>query len=256
MKKENMRKKDIIHMKTDIKIIKDMVAILSQFRNDCVISFEEDSLRTVVINLSHVALIDMEIKKKSLMEYVSDGKHEIGIDLEKMEDSIKYWKSISCFTFYKKDGIIEMSAKNKNELGEYGRKMETMDIAKNQKIKIPTIESDVEFTLSPIGFLQFLKEALSITDFFTITTGKQIVKFHAKKDTDAVEFIPESIDNFNIDKKCKVSFSTEIILNILKKIKNYRSITIKIKNDKPMIIKGSGKIDFMIMVAPRMDTSI
>jgi proliferating cell nuclear antigen len=256
MKTKNMEEEDIIYMKTDIKIIKDMVAILSQFEDDCVISFEEDSLRTIVIDPSHVSVIDMKIKKTSLMEYASDGKYDIGIDLEKLEDSIKYWKNIACFTFYKKDGTIEMSAKNRNELGEYARKMETMDTASFQKVKIPTIESDVEFTLSPKGLLQFLKEASNIADFFTINTDKQIVNFHAKKDTDKVEFVPESIDNFNIDKKCNVSFSIETILNIVKKIKNYKSITIKIKNDKPMIIKGSGKIDFMMMVAPRIDEFI
>lgn len=256
--REKIRKKriSVFHMDVDTKLMRNIFYAISTIQSEAVFSLKKKQIECIGVDPAHVAMYTIKIPSSSLEDYDCKTDHDIGVDIDKITDVLSRRKNKGkksgdeiAIDEYKEDTMLYLSWETGH--GHYNRSVKLIETAGLPVPKMPSLTLPAEFTVNTDSIIEFVKEANSVSDHFSVTTSDAGVRFEAAGDEDRIELILSGKKY----KPYRSLFSIDYFENAIKSMKPFfKQLTLRIGTDNPIEISGKAKIEMKILLAPRIES--
>jgi len=240
--------------------IKTIVGALSSISKDGKLGFNNDGIKTALVDPSHVAMLNINIRKEAMEEYNIGGDFELALDFDKLSAILKLATGDEPVGIhYSSDGE---DTRMLIEIDNIKRRMSLLDPQGMPDPKIPDLELNAEAKVRASSIMRAMRAVQSVTDNFNVIGTKDgTFNIHAEGDTDQVDLtlkkgVNEELVDFKTTGKTKSIFSLEFTELILKPALADTVLVIKWGTDQPIIYKyelEDGKVKFLCLLAPRIE---
>lgn len=241
-----------LHIVASAKIIKEISNICSTIVNEMKLKVNEKGISTVVVDPSHVAMVQMDIGKEAFEEYHAS-EFELAIDLDKLTELLKVSTSSDMLTIDYDDESSRLVV----QVGNLTRKMALLDTAGVPDPKIPKLLLPAKVVVPAKELSKAIKASGSLSDHMVISVSKEQLEFSAEGDVDTVNMVLSKEDLPVLETKgvYRSIFSLDYLNALLKG--NASEITLNLAEDNPVkaeysFADGNGKVIFLI--APRIES--
>jgi len=257
-KKEAKNNNNIeIKLKIKTKTLKDILEIQKLTYGEIILEIKQDGVEIKNVDPSHVYMVKQKIPNSVFEEYNIDKEINIGLNVEKTLELIK--------NSDKKGYIVILkNSDNDKEItllcDGFKYNINLLNVEDMFKPKIPQLDLPIVFSIDTKTFYNFLDKTNKITDhcFIKSYSDKLILNSGEVYNDDntmiTLEYDKNDLEFFNTKNNIhKVFFSTEIIFNLMKKLKTiYEKMLIYFNTDNPIKFVFTGEYETMILLAPKI----
>ncbi|WP_423792552.1 DNA polymerase sliding clamp [Methanocaldococcus indicus] len=238
------------------KAFKKVVDTLSTLLDEITIKIDEEGMKAIAMDPSHVALVKLEVPKLAFDSYEIDEEKEIGIDLEMLKKIFNRAKA--------KDKLILELDEEKNKLNiifeNTGKRKFSISLLETGGIthKVPEIEYVNKVMLKGDAFKEALKDAKLFSDSVTLKIDEEKFVVYAKSEVNEVESIFDKDSSAVISLECgeeaKSSFNLEYLEDMVKGVSSGDIVKIELGNDMPLKLEYSlSGAELLFFLAPRIE---
>ena len=243
-------------------VIKILCDVLKETLNDVNFIFDENGMRVMAMDGSHVALVHMKLHAKNFEYFHCAGKIHVGLNMSNLYKLIKTVTNMDTITFFisnedRHDFGIKIENADKNSNTVFHLKMLDID---EQEIKIPDIQLDSVITMPSNDFQRMCRDMNNIAEQIVITSSSHRLKLACSGDFACQETIIGEANHglsFSKNKEEEVSgkFSLKYINLFTKSTNLSNTLEIYLKKDFPLMLKYNvaNLGDIMFCLAPTMD---
>jgi proliferating cell nuclear antigen len=223
-------------------VIKTLCDVLKETLNDINLIFDEDGMKVMAMDGSHVALVHLRLFAKNFEYFHCEKKVQVGLNMSHLFKIIKTVTTMDYITFFIKNENqhefgIQIENSDKNTSTTFNLKMLDID---DEEISIPDIAIESMITMPSNDFQRMTRDMLNISDNIIITSSSQMLKLECRGDFASQE---TCIGNSNHGLSCKQNdevtgtFSLKYI-NLFTKATNLSNIIeIYLKHEYPLMLK-------------------
>lgn len=241
-------------------VIKVLCDVLKETLNDINFIFDENGLKVMAMDGSHVALVHLRLNAANFEHYYCARKIQVGLNMNNLFKIIKTVTNMDFITFSinierQHEFCIEIENADKNTRTVFNLKMLDID---DEELSIPDIEVESMITIPSNDFQRMCRDMLNISDHIIITSSMDMLILACKGDFAEQE---TCIGNSNHGLKCQMAekvsgrFSLKYI-NLFTKSTNLSNILeIYLKKDYPLMLKYNvaNLGDIMFYLAPSIE---
>lgn len=223
-----------------------LVEALKELLADTCIEFDENGMRVVAMDSSHVVLVHMKLDASKFEHFYCKRKIVIGINMLNLHKLIKTINSNDTLSLFMDENdmnhlCIKIENGEKNTKSKY--KLTLLDLD-NQQIQIPDAEFNSHINMPANDFQKIIRDMNNLAEFVEIKNINSQLIFNCKGDFCSQETI--LTDNDNGVNNIKSRNSNEIVqgifnlkyLALFTKCTNLcNSVELYLKNNYPLIIK-------------------
>jgi proliferating cell nuclear antigen len=243
--------------------IKQLFESLREILNDCNIQFDQQGIRILAIDGSHVCLVHSRLHADKFIKY--ECKREFinaGINVGAFYKLLKPVSSSDTLTFFMEadnDHELHICVKNseKNQVATYTYKLLDID---EKEFNVPDVEFPAAFTMKSQDFQNLCRHLNNIADEIDIKCVGEQLNISCEGDFASVDLILRPTDKglsfiTTTDEPIQGRFSLKFLLLFTKATPLSQTIQIALKNDFPLIITFNiadvGELKFAL--SPKVD---
>lgn len=240
--------------KVKSEVLKEIIDVVSTLVDEAKFTIKKDGMTLKAVDPAHVALVDLEVKKKAFEEYKAD-ENELGIDIDKIKEVLKLAKSGDLIS------INHDEEKNRLVLGvgNITRRMALVDTAGMSDPKVPNLNLPAKLTIRTDELRQGIKAAESVSDHIALLTSSDGFEMISEGDTDSVNLkLPKDLlEELECKESVRSLFPLDYFSNMIKAIGSTGDVTMYLGNDYPVRIEfniagGNGQVKYLL--APRIES--
>jgi len=245
----------MFEIKTKAKNLKEIHELVNPLISEAKFNITKEGFGLRAVDLAHVAMVDLNIKKKAFEEYKAT-EMELGVDLDKLNSFLRL-TSAENLVQLKHDEDTNRLICTDITTG-LTRRMGLIDTQGMPDPKIPNLTLPCVITAPADRIKLAVKAGEALSDHIAFIAEKDKLVISAEGDTDDVELkiTKDECEKFEVKSKAKSLLSIDYIGNALKPLKE--KITIHLGNDNPMRIdfkfgendEGTGTY----LIAPRIES--
>ena len=236
---------------SDTKAWKNSIEAVAALIDEGTFQIDEKGIKLRAMDLSQIALVDLELPASVFEEYKVDKAVNIGVDFTELSKIIKRSRP---------DDRIELSLDTRFKLLFKGDTTRSFSIAIIESTSNPPKEPKIEFPAEMKILASTLKEALKDAELVSNHVSLKIgdaFSIKAEGDTGSadIKFEKESILSLSAKTEAKAVFALDQLNNLLKASDAQSLIMIKMKTDNPIRIEyaiGDGRVIYYL--APRIES--
>jgi proliferating cell nuclear antigen len=202
----------------------------------------EKGLSMTSMDGAHICLVDLNLKKEDMDEFVTKDHYELGLKLEDLVKIIKRGSSNDEITFShdpkEKKLVIEMKAENSKKARKFTLTLIDIDVEQidvNQLDEIP-FENKCQFKVG------ILEEAIKDAEIFSevlMINVKETLKFAAEGITGDMEYCveKEELISSEFTAESEGNFAIQFLKNILKIASISDQVSMSLKSESPVKMK-------------------
>jgi proliferating cell nuclear antigen len=224
--------------------IKQLFESLREILNDCNIQFDQEGIRILAIDGSHVCLVHSRLHADKFVKYECSRKFiNAGINVGAFYKLLKPVSSSDTLTFFMEadnDHELHICVKNseKNQIATYTYKLLDID---EKEFNVPDVEFPTAFTMKSQDFQNLCRHLSNIADEIDIKCVGDQLNIGCEGDFASVDLILRPTDKglsfiTTSDEPIQGRFSLRFLLLFTKATALSQTIMITLKNDFPMII--------------------
>lgn len=189
----------LLYLKTvQSNAIKTLFEVLKEILHDVNIFFDENGMRIMTVDGSHVALIHLFLEASNFEEYTCKRPLHLGVNMTNMFKLLKTATNQDTMVFFMEDDIrfelgIQIENAEKRTKTTFTLKLLDVDI---EALKVPEIEFDSVITMPSLYFQRLCKDMSNISDTLSITSHQNQIVLSCKGDFASQETVIE--DNVNM----------------------------------------------------------
>lgn len=262
-KKVDVKKKVKVKPKKDEKlwtfkcyggVFKKLVTRVMPLSTEIKLNITKEGLSTVTVDPSHVCMVTLEIPRKDFylgtscinkeVAYKVKDDFEIGIDLEKLDKTLKLFSDYDHVTGYIQNNKLYLNS------DDIHKKLGLLTTAGMPDAKVPDLEFGVDAEVSCTK-MTLLMKACNGNDFLTLVSDK----------TGLHSTIEEEDDDLRIDLtkdvkgEGKAIYSCDYFGNMVKGLTHWKTLRLQYSTDNPLRLSGevgdSGNFEYLL--APRIE---
>lgn len=238
------------------KILKSVAEVLNNVCGDMIFISDSDSITLQGMDDGRIGFVIFNIPKSKLEEFYSDGEHFVGVsseDLNKIFQRIKPEENIT-ISFSEPDQKIKITAQVIDTKKKRTFRLAVLDISVGsevgdipdlRKASIFDVDYDVFFIPRISDFIEAVKDAEIYSDIINMNAleKEELVRFESNGVSGDWEYelSIEELQDYNIPKDVRSSYSIQMIKRILKLEPISKSLEISLTADLPL------KLDFEII---------
>ncbi len=238
------------------KNFKKVVDTLATLLDEVTLKIDEDGIKAIAMDPSHVALVSLNIPRIAFDSYDIDEEKEIGIDLEIAKKIFNRAKA--------KDKLILELDEEKNKLNiifeNTGKRKFSISLLEgvSTATKVPEIEYVNYVMIKGDAFKEALKDAKLFSDFVTLMIDEEKFVVYAKSEINETESIFEkdssAVLSFECNENAKSSFNLEYLEDMVKGVGSGDVLKIYLGNDMPLKMEYSlAGAELLFFLAPRIE---
>lgn len=233
------------------------IARMKTITNEVKITVNSEGISTLSVDPAHVCMVDMAIPRKDFYKgrdcinksigYKVKEEFDMGIDVDKLENTMKLIDHYSPFTGYVQDNNLYIDSEKMH------KKITLLDTFGMPDAKVPEIEFDVRADVKARDLALLVKACDNpASDYITIESdGKEIWGTIFEDEDETKIKLGKDVKG-----KGKSLYSTDYFAGILHGLSGYTTITLEFGTDNPIRIRGevydSGKFEYLL--APRIES--
>lgn len=234
-------------------LFKKLVARVIPLSTEIKLNITKNGLSMIVVDPSHVCMVTLEIPRKDFylgtscinkeVAYKVKEDFEIGIDLEKLDKTLKLFSDYDHVTGYIQNNKLYLDS------DDIHKKLGLLSTAGMPDAKVPNLEFGVDGEVS-CNKMALLMKACDNNDFLTLIADK----------TGLHSMIEEDDDDLRIDLtkdvkgEGKAIYSCDYFGNMVKGLSQWKTLQLQYSTDNPMRLSGeigdSGVFEYLL--APRI----
>lgn len=248
IKDELKPKGEKLEMKLECKkrVLKSLIEKVGSLNDEITLSITKQGLQTKQVDVSHVAMVDMTIKKSAFDEYHLNHDCQVGLSLPTLDKHLKVF-----------DGDITTTNDNNQFVfkGASGRvaKMGLLSVIDSEP-KLPTIKYSVEAKTKAENILKMISVAGDFArDMLRFVVQHDELYILMETDTDQVRFPICKINRLDESKDFETLYSVDY-LKMIMNFGGYDTLTLRFGEDIPMYVgfeDKTTKIEYLL--APRIE---
>ena len=256
--------KMLLYLKTvQSNAIKTLFEVLKEILHDVNIFFDQNGMRIMTIDGSHVALIHLFLDAQNFEEYKCERPLHLGINMSNMFKLLKTATNQDTLVFFMDndqnfDLGIQIENAEKRTKTTFTLKLMDVDV---ESLQMPEIEYDSVITMPSLYFQRLCKDMSNISDTLSISSTKTQIILSCKGDFASQETIIE--DNVNMIEGMSFS-TTEVVqgcyhlkyLVLFNKASSLcNTMELFMKNGFPLILKYkvANLGELRLCLAPKLD---
>lgn len=236
---------------SDTKAWKNGVEAIAALIDEGTFQIDGNGIKLRAMDLSQIALVDLELPASVFEEYNVEKPVNIGIDFAELSKITKRLKP---------EDRIELSLENRLKMVFKGETTRSFSLAVIESTSNPPKEPKIEFTADLKIISGTLKEALKDAELvsnhvsFRLADG---VYIKADGDTGSVDikFEKEKVMGLSVKEEARAVFALDQLNNLLKASDAQSLILIKMRTDAPIRMEyaiGDGRVVYYL--APRIES--
>jgi len=257
VKKSQKPKKDekLWQFKCYSSLLKKLVKRVMPLSNEMKLNITKDGISTITVDPAHVCMVTLEIPRKDFyignscvnkeVAYGVKEDFEIGIDLDKLDKTLKLFTQFDYVTGYVQNNSLYLDS------DKIHKKIKLIDTFGLPDAKMPKLEFDVDAEIScdDIALLMRACDNSEYLAFIADKTGLYVV-------------IEEDEDDLRIDLskeilgKGKALYSSDYLKGIVNGLSQWNKLQLQYSSDSPMKLSGdvydSGSFNYLL--APRIES--
>lgn len=247
LKPQKPKEKLELKFECDKKVLKSLIEKVGGLNDDITLSVTKQGLRTKQVDISHVAMVDMTIKKSAFDEYYVNHDCKIGISIPILTKHLKIFDS---------DITITNSGNQLLFKGSGGResKMGLQDSALDVEPKLPNINFSISAKTKAENIMKMVEIAQDFeTDMLRFSIQHDELYILMETDTDNVRFPICSINRLDDNKDFETLYSVDY-LKMIMNFNNDDTVVLKFGKNIPMYVGLEDKnLAVSYLLAPRID---
>lgn len=236
---------------TDTKSWKNSIEAVAALIEEGTLQIDESGIKLRAMDLSQIALVDLELPASFFDEYKIEKPTNIGIDFTELSKITRRCRP---------EDRIELSLENRFKMVFKGETTRSFNLAIIDSTSTPPKEPRVEFTSSIKIIGSTLKEALKDAELVSNHVALRMGDgFFIKADGDTgsvdIKFDKEKLMSINVKQESKAVFALDQLNNLLKAADAQSLIQIDLRTDAPIRIEyaiGDGRVIYYL--APRIES--
>jgi len=245
-------------------VIKILCDVLKETLNDVNICFDENGMRVMAMDGSHVALIHIKLYADRFEYYQCDHKMFVGLNMSNLYKLIKTVTNLDSLTFFvnednRHEFCIRIENSDKNSSTTFNLKMLDID---EQEIRIPDVHMESVISMPSNDFQRICRDMQNIADHVTITARSDKLQLNCTGDFASQETVIGEANHGLVfssttDPERKVSgkFSLKYINLFTKSTNLSNTLELFLKKDYPFMMKYdvANLGDLMFCLAPSIE---
>lgn len=242
-------------------VIKILCDVLKETLNDVNFLFDENGMRVMAMDGSHVALVHLKLYARNFEQYFCKEKIQVGLNMNNLFKLIKTVTNMDIITFFitssnRHEFGIKIENADKNTQTTFHLKMLDID---EDELRLPDIQLDSVITMPSNDFQRMCRDMLNIADNIVMTSSSNVLKLSCHGDFASQETIIGEANHGLTFKKCDDSVTGKYSLkyiNLFTKSTNLsNTLEIYLKPNFPLMIKYNvaNLGDIMFCLAPTVD---
>ena len=243
----------MFHAKAKLGVIKEAVDLLSILVPEARFNADKNGISIKAVDPSRISMIALTIEKDAFEEYDAS-ETSLGIDLEKLKDTLKLGSS---------DGDITMDQDEESnlfvvKLGNITRKMPLIDVSGMSDPKVPELDLPARAVVPLDDIRKGVAAAKSIGDSITLIineNGFDTASRSEGADQASMHIPKDALIELDIKEGAKSAYPLESFSKMISAIKS-ANITIRMGSDYPLDISfdiANGKGHAKYLLAPRVE---
>ena len=236
---------------SDTKAWKNSIEAVAALIDEGTLQIDEKGIKLRAMDLSQIALVDLELPASIFEDYKVEKAVNIGVDFAELSKIIKRLRT---------DDRIELNLDTRFKMTFKGETTRSFSLAIIESTSMPPKEPKIEFTtdLKIIAntFKEALKDAELVSNHVSLRIGDG---FWIKADGDTgsvdIKFEKDKLMSINAKQESKAVFALDQLNNLLKASDSQSIIIIKMRADAPIRIEyaiGDGRVIYYL--APRIES--
>ncbi len=245
---------------SDSQVVRGIFESVSSIISEVNMKIDENGIGMAAMDLSHICLVSLTLKKEDFDEFETDKDYELGINLEDMVKIIKRSGSKDEITFIhnpeEKRLVIEMKPPE-------AKKSRTFTLAlidlEGEEINLESLNS-MEFPNKCSYPVQYMDEAIKDAEIFSevleVIVGDKLTFASTGNIGDmSYELEKEELDFYEFNEESKGIFAISFLKNILKvkSISNVLDMSLKSESPLKMLFDILNSSQIMYYLAPRVE---
>lgn len=242
-------------------VIKILCDVLKETLNDINFIFDENGIKVMAMDGSHVALVHLKLDAKNFEYYKCKGRLQVGLNMANLFKLIKTVTNLDTITFFitednRHEFCINIENADKNSKTTFKLKMLDID---ETELRIPDIELKSVITMPSNDFQRMCRDMINISDLVTMTSYSNTFTLTCEGDFASQETqIGEANHGltFSNCNECITGKFSLRYLNLFTKSTNLsNTLEIYLKKDFPLMLKYnvSNLGDILFCLAPTIE---
>jgi proliferating cell nuclear antigen len=225
-----------------------LIEALKEILTDTNIEFDENGLKIVAMDASHVVLVHLKLESANFEYYHCPERITIGVNMMNLFKLIKTMNNSDTLTLYiEKDNINQLGIKiengDKNMKSNF--KLDLMDLNEDN-IQIPSVKFESVITIPSGDFQKICRDMHNLADIIEVKSIDNQLIFSCKGEFASQETIlgetamgMSFVKNNNVDDIIQGLFALKHLVLFTKCTNLCNNVELYLKNDYPLIIRYS-----------------
>jgi len=236
---------------SDTKAWKNSIEAVAALIDEGTLQIDEKGIKLRAMDLSQIALVDLELPVSSFEEYKVEKPVSIGVDFAELSKITKRSRA---------EDRIELAVDTRFKMVFKGDTTRSFSLAIIESTSTPPKEPKIEFTSELKIIANTLKEALKDAELVSNHVSLRLADgFYIKADGDTgsadIKFEKDAVMSLNTKQESKAVFALDQLNNLLKASDAQSIILLKMRTDAPIRIEyaiGDGRVIYYL--APRIES--
>jgi proliferating cell nuclear antigen len=256
----------LLYLKTvQSNAIKTLFEVLKEILHDVNIFFDQEGMRIMTVDGSHVALIHLFLEASNFEEYHCARPMHLGVNMSNMFKLLKTATNQDTMVFFMENDVkfelgIQIENAEKRTKTTFTLKLLDVDV---EALKIPEIEFESVITMPSLYFQRLCKDMNNISDILSITSHRNQISLACKGDFASQETVIE--DNVNMVEGMSFNMTSSDVVSGMYQLKYLvlfnkasslcNTMEIFMKNNYPLILKYkvANLGELRLCLAPKVD---
>jgi proliferating cell nuclear antigen len=243
----------MFHAKLKLSVMKEVVDLISILVPEAKFVADESGLHTKAVDPSRVSMVSIDLDKDAFEEYEASDA-ELGIDLEKMRETLKLGSSDeSIIMDWDKDANVLVI-----KIGNITRKMPLIETSGMVDAKIPQLDLKSKAVVPLDELKKGVAAAKNISESITLKMSEEGFDLSSKSEDSNLANLhlpKDALIEFEVKENARSSYTLKNFSDMISAIKS-PNVTIYLGNDYPLhmtfdIAGGKGKGAYLL--APRVE---
>lgn len=236
----------------DAKAWKNSIEAVAALIEEGTLQIDEKGIKLRAMDLSQIALVDLELPKSVFEQYEVEKPVNVGVDFTELSKIIKRSKP---------EDRIELSMDTRFKMVFKGETTRTFSLAIIESSSTPPKEPKIEYTSEAKIIGNMLKEAFKDAELVSNHVSLKISAdgFNIKADGDSgsvdIKLEKDKLMSISAKQESKATFALDQLNNLLKAADAQSIVSIKLRTDAPIKIEyaiGDGRVIYYL--APRIES--
>jgi len=236
---------------SDTKAWKNSIEAVAALIDEGTLQIDEKGVKLRAMDLSQIALVDLELPASIFEEYKVEKAVNIGVDFAELSKIIKRLRT---------DDRIELTLDTRFKMVFKGETTRSFSLAIIESTSMPPKEPKIEFVtdlkIIASTFKEALKDAELVSNHVCLRIGEGFwIKADGDTGTVDIKFDKDKLMSINAKQEAKAVFALDQLNNLLKAADAQSIILIKMRADAPIRIEyaiGDGRVIYYL--APRIES--